>query len=125
MSRHWIHQIQSILGVNDKPIMLVGTHADELIRRKEDPYAKMREVVYLLNLKIKEIHGCFPVSLKSGFGVEDFKCGLVSLALTHPQIGILRAKVPITVLLIQKRIQSTLEQNKRCKYNEGMNDKQI
>jgi len=113
ITRHWIQQIQAVMGNNDQPILVVGTHADKILSKKEPPQQQMQEVITRLGLvNQQEIKGFFPVSLSSGLGLEEFKKSLVTLAMTHPQIGIMKAKIPYPLMSMQKYIQSVVHQNK-------------
>ena len=66
--RHWIQQIRAIIDDgNSKPILIVGTHADQL-PKKEDPIEKLQNMVQVLCLGRNELKGCFSVSMSSGMG---------------------------------------------------------
>ena len=50
---HWIQQIQAIIGDNNKPIIVVGTHADKLA--KQDPNDVMQEVYNIVYVDFFEL----------------------------------------------------------------------
>lgn len=43
--KHWIQQIRALLGQNNTPILIVGTHADEVVKQHEDPQEKMQSFI--------------------------------------------------------------------------------
>lgn len=102
---------------DNKPIVVVGTHADKIIEKKQNPNVVMQELEDTLK-KNTELHGCgikkfIPVSMSTGFGVNDLKSCLVELALKDPQIGVLNVKVPVPLLAMQRHMQYLVQQNSK------------
>lgn len=50
-------QIQAVLGDRNKPIVIVGTHADEVLKQKQDPTKKMKKVIDILKNNTEILHG--------------------------------------------------------------------
>lgn len=115
-NRHWIQQIQALLGDRDKPIFIVGTHSDLLVKQKLDPNIKIEELVLELKknpeLTNADIRAFIPVSLASGWGLIELKRSLVEVALTHPQIGVMKAKVPGPIIAMQQYLEQVVKQNR-------------
>lgn len=58
---HWLQQILAVLGDKNKPIVVVGTHADKILQRNEDPNSKMQELIEMLKRN--------PELLSGGLGI--------------------------------------------------------
>lgn len=113
---YWLEQIQAILGDKNKPVVVVGTHADEIVRNKQDPNAILQNLVDQLkknpNLRTCDINCFIAVGMSSGFGLQELKSSLVDIALSHPQIGIFSAKVPTAIVALQQHMQFLVQQNR-------------
>lgn len=114
--RYWLEQIQAILGNNDKPIVVVGTHADEVVKTKQDPNNVLQDLINQLsknpNLVSSDIKAFIAVSMATGVGLTELKSCLVDLALSHPQIGISTVSVSRPIVAIQERVQLLVHQNR-------------
>lgn len=99
--------------MNDKPIIIVGTHADAI---SNDPYVVLNGLIAQMKknpeLKAAEIKHFIPVSLASSWGLPELKHALLDIALQHPQIGVLKAKVPAPLVSVQHGLAYLVEQNR-------------
>lgn len=105
---YWLEQIQAILGEKNKPILIVGTHAD---KAQKDPNIIMQSFTSQLNKNPvlapggNEVIKSFCVSMATGLGLNDLKSCLVDVALTHPRIGIHKVKATTPLVALQHHVQ--------------------
>lgn len=117
--RHWIQQIQAVIGNKNKPMIIIGTHADELLKRKQDPDTRMQEMISELRRNPEivngdvEIHSFIVVSMASGLGLDDLQKALIDIAKTHPQIGVTKVKVPSTIVALQQHMLFLVQKNEK------------
>lgn len=45
------------MGDRNKPIVIVGTHADEVLKQKQDPDSKMNDLIELLKKNAELLQG--------------------------------------------------------------------
>ncbi len=93
-----------------KPIIIVGTHADKLSKKdRQELEATMEQLYPFPSQKANrsQIEGHFSVSLsdKKGIGLSEIRTKLLTLALSHPKIGVGRISVPRSFVMLQTELQ--------------------
>lgn len=96
--------------------MIVGTHADEVVRAKQNPATILQNLKNMIcknpNIVRQDILDVVAVSMATGYGLKELKALMVETALAHPLIGISKVTVSRPIEVMQERVNLLVRLNR-------------